>query len=518
MKGLKEKLTLLFIPFVVIAICFVGLYTFLNWLLLIKADLIPVKEDIIHIWLPLALPWIPVLVWLRPRIKLLTFKNENASFGYQFLAAMAITFPTIVAQEYVSTATGKLTQLHTINQFEKKEITKYYSIDQYYIDKHNIGIVNTATVSGKHNEDLNLLIYIALPILSNPADSIKGECSYFLGKKYSQRISNRLSDKEKEDKFNAFTKESQAQFDTTNFHNFIYLEKTGRNDDHVEFDRAIKTSNYVRYKEPTVFIAHNEPFENRNGGKLGWIFKAFGIDFTVWFIFILFPKVNKARLRKFKKGIKPKDTDLKEIFALLVPQEGFFITPIILNINMLIYLIMVIAGLGVISFKGIDLLNWGANYRPYTTNGQWWRLLTSIFLHGGLMHIIANMVGLLFVGVFLEPLLGRTKYLTVYLLTGILASVTSVWWHTATVSIGASGAIFGLYGLFLALMLLKVFPKEFSKAFMTSTLIFVGYNLLMGLAGGIDNAAHIGGLISGFVIGLILTPSLKAKAASTLEE
>lgn len=513
MKGLKEKLRQLFLPFVLIAICFVGLYTFLNWLLFIKTDFIPLKEDIIHIWLPFALPWIPVLIWLRPRIKLLAFKNDNASFGYQFLAAMAIAFPTIVAQEYLSTATGKLTKLDIINQFEKKEVTKYYSLDKYFIDKDNIGIINTATVSGKHNEDLNLLVYVALPILSNPDDSIKGECSYFLGKKYSKRISNRLSDTEKEDKFKAFTEECQAQFDTTNFQNFVYLEKIGRNDDHTEFDRAIKKSRYVRYNEPTVFIAHNDPFENRNGGKFGWIFKAFGIGFAVWFIFLLFPKFNEASLKKFKKGVKPKDTDLKEMFDLLIPKEGFFITPIIMNLNILVYLIMVIAGLGVISFKGIDLLHWGANFRPYTTNGQWWRLLTSIFLHGGLMHIIANMVGLLFVGIFLEPLLGRKKYLTVYLLTGILASATSLWWHTATVSIGASGAIFGLYGLFLSLMLVKVFPKDFSKAFLVSTLIFVGYNLLMGLAGGIDNAAHIGGLISGFVIGLIMTPSLKAKAA-----
>ena len=127
------------------------------------------------------------------------------------------------------------------------------------------------------------------------------------------------------------------------------------------------------------------------------------------------------------------------------------------------------------------------------------------------MHLVANMVGLLFVGVFLEPILGRKKFLAIYLLTGVLASVTSLWWHTATVSIGASGAIFGLYGLFLALMLLKVFPKEFSNTFLVTTLIFIGYNLLIGLTGGIDNAAHLGGLISGFIIGLILTPSLKAK-------
>jgi membrane associated rhomboid family serine protease len=162
-----------------------------------------------------------------------------------------------------------------------------------------------------------------------------------------------------------------------------------------------------------------------------------------------------------------------------------------------------------VSFKGSDLLNWGANFRPLTTDGQWWRLLTSTFLHGGLMHILANMYGLIFVGIFLEPLLGAKKYAFVYLLTGILASVASIWWYDATVSVGASGAIFGLYGFFLASLLLKVFPPDFGKAFLASTLVFVVFNLLMGFTGGIDNAAHIGGLLSGFILGLIMSRQLK---------
>jgi membrane associated rhomboid family serine protease len=134
------------------------------------------------------------------------------------------------------------------------------------------------------------------------------------------------------------------------------------------------------------------------------------------------------------------------------------------------------------------------------------------------MHIMANMYGLLFVGIFLEPLLGKSKYLVSYLLTGILASCASLWWHDATVSVGASGAIFGLYGLFLALLLVKVYPPDFEKSFLFSTLIFIGFNLLIGLTGGIDNAAHIGGLISGFIIGLVLYPSLKNKASVEIKE
>jgi rhomboid protease GluP len=128
------------------------------------------------------------------------------------------------------------------------------------------------------------------------------------------------------------------------------------------------------------------------------------------------------------------------------------------------------------------------------------------------------MYGLLFVGIFLEPLLGKKKFIMVYLFTGIFASLTSIWWYEATVSVGASGAIFGLYGLFLALLLTKVFPSDFGKAFLTSTLVFIGFNLLMGFTGGIDNAAHIGGLLSGFTIGLFLSPKLKAKSTTENSE
>ena len=215
------------------------------------------------------------------------------------------------------------------------------------------------------------------------------------------------------------------------------------------------------------------------------------------------------RAKLFEKGKPQKDTDLKEFWNSYKPQEGFFITPILIYINIAVFIVMVFVGMGFFSFNGEELVKWGANFRPLTTDGQWWRLLTNTFLHGGLMHLFANMVGFIFVGLFLEPLLGKGRFLIIYLVTGILASCGSIWWYEATVSVGASGAIFGLYGVFLSLLLTKVFPPDFSKVFLISILFFIGFNLLMGLTGGIDNAAHISGLLSGFIIGLIVYPSLK---------
>lgn len=512
MEQLKEKLRLIYGPYLLVTIGFITVYTLLHWAIFIKADLFHLKEDVTKFWLPLSLPWIPILIWLRPRINLLHFKKEEGGFAHQMLIWLATAAPAIVAQEYMTTATGKLTALETITQFDHGAPTKYYTLKRCYVDKTNAGVVKTASVSGRRNKDLKLLIYIALPVLNVVSDTANVECSYFIGKKYSKTVRKNLSEEEEEAVFESFEAQSQLDFDTSNFQQFVYLEKMAYSDDLEKFDQALRKSKYVRYKDPIVFTARQEPFENRNGKSLGWMFLSFGIGALLYLVILFFSKFDETKLAAFKRGIKVQDSDFQDIMELLTPKDGFFITPIILNLNLLLYVAMVVAGLGFIEFSGGDLLDWGANYRPYTTNGAWWRLLTSVFLHGDIIHLMANLIGFIFVGELLEPLLGRWKFTLVYLGTGILASCASIWWHPATVSIGASGAIFGLYGVLLALLLRRVFSAEFSKIFLWITLAFVGINLFMGLTGGIDNAAHIGGLVSGFVIGIMLAPSSKWEA------
>jgi rhomboid protease GluP len=226
---------------------------------------------------------------------------------------------------------------------------------------------------------------------------------------------------------------------------------------------------------------------------------------------------EKYNLRKTAKMNK---TDIKKFLSPYIPREGFYITPIIMDLNIIIFIIMALAGLGcfslsfshhalnesdlyIFSFKDGDLLSWGANFKSLIINGEWWRLLTSIFLHGGLMHLFLNMYVLYFVGIFLEPRLSKTKYAVIYLVTGVLASITILWRHDGTLSVGASGAIFGLYGVILALLLTKkVILKDFSKPFLRSTLLYITICLLLQFIGG-DNFVHIAGLISGFIIGLV---------------
>ncbi len=198
----------------------------------------------------------------------------------------------------------------------------------------------------------------------------------------------------------------------------------------------------------------------------------------------------------------------KGVFSVLVPTKGYYVTPIIIDLNILVFILMCLSGAGVMLPDNESLLKWGANFRPLTLEGQPWRLLTNCFLHIGILHLLFNMYALLYIGVLLERRLGSWRFGICYLVTGILASITSLYWHPMTISAGASGAIFGMYGVFLAMLTTNLIDKTQRKTLLISIAVFVGYNLLNGMKGGIDNAAHIGGLLSGIILGYSFYPGL----------
>ncbi|WP_455584424.1 rhomboid family intramembrane serine protease [Bacteroides sp.] len=198
-------------------------------------------------------------------------------------------------------------------------------------------------------------------------------------------------------------------------------------------------------------------------------------------------------------------------YTMFIPRKGFMATPILIDINVLIFILMAATGVGVFNPTIVGLLQWGADFGPLTLTGDWWRTLTCNFVHVGIFHILMNMYAFLYIGVLLEPLLGVWKTLVSYLLTGLCSAVCSLFWHSELVSAGASGAIFGLYGIFLSLLLFRCIERQARKKLLSSILIFVAFNLLYGIKGEIDNAAHIGGLLSGLLLGAIYSFDLKRK-------
>lgn len=201
----------------------------------------------------------------------------------------------------------------------------------------------------------------------------------------------------------------------------------------------------------------------------------------------------------------------REKYGALVPSKTYLVTPLLVYANVLVFAAMVLAGLSPISPTAQSLFLWGGNLRAAVLGGDWWRLLSYMFLHAGGMHLLMNMFALLYIGMFLEPLMGRFRFTAAYVLTGICAGLVSIAMHSNSVGVGASGAIFGMYGVFLSMLTTSHIQKTQRKTMMRSILFFVVYNLLAGMQGSVDNAAHIGGLVSGFLVGYAYYPGIARK-------
>lgn len=168
-------------------------------------------------------------------------------------------------------------------------------------------------------------------------------------------------------------------------------------------------------------------------------------------------------------------------------------------ICILIFILMYILGNG--SEDTYTLLKFGANLDVLTKNGQYYRLFTSMFLHIGIIHLLCNMYSLYIIGREVEIVFTKKKYLIIYLLSGIAGSILSLAFNHNTVCAGASGAIFGLLG---ALLYFGYYYRAYFGASVTRSILpVVIINLIIGFAStGIDNAAHIGGLVGGILIAM----------------
>lgn len=173
--------------------------------------------------------------------------------------------------------------------------------------------------------------------------------------------------------------------------------------------------------------------------------------------------------------------------------------------NALVFAALVAVGVSPVSPSGLDILKWGADYGPLTLGREPWRLLSSMFVHIGIVHLFLNMWCLWSLGRLAESVFGRRAYLLTYVASGICGSYLSLAWNPLRVSAGASGAIFGVAGALIAAFKFGKLPidqQELRKT-LKSVLSFAAYNLFIGLAGAIDNTAHIGGLLGGLAMGLV---------------
>jgi rhomboid protease GluP len=171
--------------------------------------------------------------------------------------------------------------------------------------------------------------------------------------------------------------------------------------------------------------------------------------------------------------------------------------------------------------RSYQLIEWGSNVGSRTLQGEWWRMVTSLFLHGSLLHLLFNMIALWQVGQLVERLFGSLRFAALYLIAGVCGSLASVLWNPQVNSVGASGAIFGIVGGLLAFTLRENsgVPPTVVNDLRGSLFPFLVFNLAAGfLYPHTDNAAHLGGLAGGWLAGHLLARSLHVPADRSMHE
>lgn len=206
-----------------------------------------------------------------------------------------------------------------------------------------------------------------------------------------------------------------------------------------------------------------------------------------------FIKVTDSINKKNEKRSKMAE----KIFSYKMPS----ITYIIIGICVFLFIMMYIFGNG--SESTSTLIKFGANYDLLTKSGEYYRLFTCMFLHIGIWHLLCNMYSLYIIGKEIENLYGKSKYLVIYVLSGLCGSILSIAFSHNTISAGASGAIFGLLG---ALLYFGYYYRTYLGATIRSSIIpVIILNLIIGLlTPGISNSAHIGGLVGGILVSMMV--------------
>lgn len=192
--------------------------------------------------------------------------------------------------------------------------------------------------------------------------------------------------------------------------------------------------------------------------------------------------------------------------ALLARTRWPLVAPAVAGVNVLLFLAMLV-GAGSLSDPQ-TLVGWGANYGPRTTNAEWWRLVTSMFVHGGPIHLLVNLVVLLQLGLLLERLVGHLAFGGVYFAAGLFGGVVSLSASPLGVAIGGSAGLFGLYGLLVATAIWGLvrrsdltLPLASAKPLGGVAAVFLLYSAANG---GMDTAAEVAGFIVGAISGLVL--------------
>ena len=449
--------------------------------------------------LPLATSGIGVFALLDKRTRFIA--EERIREGMLMLAWAVLAIPTCASVVTLSRLIDPLQSVSIVAEIDPVSPERYYDIERVVPDFDVGGVADTIKPYGNNESELRVTYYIVIPLVVD-GSVYPATHPYWHGFEFSRVVSRSLSDAAIDAKFQRFYKRSVQDVLEYDFASADYLEVVQPSEALHRYRDATAFAGLPPEAPAVVLVARQGEFGDRADTPKLFLLWSVIVGWPLYFVVLAFPGVDPEALRQLEQGDPDPDAEpwTESFLAMLfVPTNENWFTPIVSLVIVGVYVAMLYAGVDWMSPTVEDVLAWGGNSRAYTIGqGEYWRLLTNVFVHYGIQHVIFNVMGILLIAFFASTVYHQGFQFTVFLLSGLCGSLASVLVQDSVVSAGASGAFFGLFGALAALSLKRIVPWwEFTPLY-----VFAGCMLLLGLFPGIDNLAHVGGLLCGLVMGL----------------
>jgi rhomboid protease GluP len=191
--------------------------------------------------------------------------------------------------------------------------------------------------------------------------------------------------------------------------------------------------------------------------------------------------------------------------------EKYKPTYILIAINVAIYIVGAIVTGSALNTGDYVIYNWG-QVNAFVFQGAYWQLITSIFIHASIFHLAGNMLFLLIFGLRAEEMFSLPEYLTIYLVGGLIGNLLSLGFGPIFVSVGASGAIFALFGACV------IYDRRAMRQSILGALVFAFFLFFINTGEGVNIVAHLGGLAFGLVVGYVLASKRKPNQEDTKKQ
>jgi rhomboid protease GluP len=393
---------------------------------------------------------------------------------------------------------NKIINLSSINDLKDHKYDTYFSISNCSFQ--NISYIYPVNqTSGRYGQDIDLRLYISVPFENSK--------EIYLGVKYKRSINNikSYSSAELKDEIKSFFNDSYHDFKNKNLKNVSSLKQLRMSDDKINYIKALKSGN-VNINNPIILEEMNFKDIAITDGistttyLLGiWLL----LYIIIWTIIVYSVGINKIKNIAEMKGSFSLSKLFSEYLIHIVPNKKFFMMPLIIDINVIVFLLMIFNGVNILYPNILDLNHWGGISKVNILKGEYWRLITYMFVHSGITHLAGNMFTLFLISIFIETYLGKVKYLLLYIITGVISVIISINANPNTIVVGASAGIMGLVGFYLSFFLFKKTRDKFNLSFGPLFIIMILSTIAIGFLGNSDTVAHVTGLASGFIAGLV---------------